>query len=326
MTRLLLALAAACLAAPFADTAGAQRPRDRDRDRDRDRYDERDDRQDLGDRIDTTFAFARGGVVDLTLVSGTIVVTGWDRAEARINARSERGTLRLDVTGSRISLDLGSRRRQGDTRYEVSVPAGTRVLMRSTSGDLAARGVTGEVEARTVSGDIDVDGAGALAFESISGDVTLRRIAGSVRGSSVSGEVGIDGVTGDVDAESVSGTISITGARSKSVRAETVSGEVNYAGTVDPSGRYEFTSHSGEIRLVLPAAVGARFGVETFSGEIDSDFPLTMGAGNRDRDRDRDRPMRMEFTLGGGGARITAQTFSGSILLEKAGAAASPRR
>lgn len=324
MTRLLLAFAAACLAAPFAaDAAGAQRPRDRDRERDR--YDERDDRQDVGDRIDTTFAFARGGVVDLTLVSGTIVVTGWERAEARINARSEHGTLRLDVTGSRISLDLGSRRRQGDTRYEVSVPAGTRVLMRSTSGDLSARGIASEVEARTVSGDVDVDGAGALAFESISGDVTLRRIAGSVRGSSVSGEVGIEGVTGDVDAESVSGAISVTGARSRSVRAETVSGEVTYAGTIDPSGRYEFTSHSGEIRLVLPDGVGARFGVETFSGEIDSDFPLTMGAGNRDRDRDR--PMRMEFTLGAGGARITAQTFSGSILLQKAGAGApSPRR
>jgi DUF4097 and DUF4098 domain-containing protein YvlB len=114
----------------------------------------------------------------------------------------------------------------------------------------------------------------------------------------------------------------VTGAQSRNVRCESVSGEVTYVGSVDANGRYEFSSHSGEIRLELPANVGARFGVETFSGEIDSDFPLTLGGGGRDRDR----PMRMEFTLGNGGARITAQTFSGSIMLEKAGAAGTRRR
>ena len=319
MTRLLLALAAAALAAPLASAdLTAQRPRDRDRDRDRD-YDESES---ASGRIDTTFAFARGGVVDLSLVAGEIVVNGWDRTQARVTATSERGTPRLEVTSSRISLDLGPRRRSGDTRFEVWVPAGTRVLMHSTSGDLAARGITAEVEARTVSGDIEVDGGGPLSFESVSGDVVARRLGGPVRGSSVSGEVSIEGVTGEVDVESTSGSVTVTGAQSRNVRCESVSGEVTYAGSVDPNGRYEFSSHSGEIRLQLPANVGARFGVETFSGEIDSDFPLTLGGGGRDRDR----PMRMEFTLGSGGARVTAQTFSGSILLEKAGAGgARPR-
>ena len=47
--------------------------------------------QDAQSRIDTTFAFSRSGVVDLTQVSGDIIVTSWDRAEARVRAYAERG-------------------------------------------------------------------------------------------------------------------------------------------------------------------------------------------------------------------------------------------
>ena len=314
--RLLTLLTAAALAVGHAAALGAQRPRDRDRDRDRDYDDEQ-----VASRIDTTVAFSRGGIVDLSLVSGEIVVTGWERNEARVNAYSEHGILRLDVSGSRLTLDVERRRGMGDTRYEVTVPVGARLLMRSTSGELSARGVKGEVELRTVSGDVQVEDAGPLTFETVSGEANLRGVTGGVRGSTVSGEIDLDGVTGDVDVQSTSGSITMDRAQSKVVQAETVSGEVTYDGTIDPSGRYEFNSHSGEIRLVLPANVGARLGVETFSGEIDSDFPLTL---DPDR-RGRDRPMRMEFTLGGGGARITAQTFSGSITLECAGTAGERR-
>jgi len=305
MTRPLVLLTLATLAAPFAPIE-AQRARDRDRDSDR------EDR--ITSRIDTTVPFGRDGAVDLALVSGEIIVTGWDRDEARVQAYSKRGTLRLDLSSSRLGLDVQSRGgRMGDTRYEVSVPVGTRVLMRSTSGDLTARGVRGEVEARSVSGDIEVENAGQVTFESVSGDVRGRELAGRVRGASVSGDVELAGIAGDVDAETTSGSVTITGARAKFVRAQTVSGDVTYDGTVDPSGRYEFHSHSGEISLTLPDDVGARLSVETFSGEIDTAFPLTMGGG----DQSGGRPRRFEFTLGRGGARITAETFSGDINLEK---------
>jgi DUF4097 and DUF4098 domain-containing protein YvlB len=314
MPRPLALLTAAVLAAGTLPAAlGAQRTRDRDRDEDEDR---------ATSRIDTVVAFNRGGVVDLSLVSGEIVVTGWDRNEARVNAYSESGILRLDASAARISLDVDRQHGSGDTRFEVAVPAGSRVLLHSTSGDLDARGVRGEVEMRTVSGDVQVEDAGPLTFESVSGDVTAKRIVGGARGNTVSGEIGIDDVSGDVDVQTTSGDIDLGGAKSKFVQAESVSGELTYDGTIDPSGRYEFHSHSGEIRLRLPTNAGARLGVETFSGEIDSDFPLTV---TPDRSS-RERPMRMEFTLGSGGARITAQTFSGNVTLERAGAARPKER
>jgi DUF4097 and DUF4098 domain-containing protein YvlB len=300
----LLFLTAAALALPAA-AAPAQAQRDRDRDRDSDR--------ERGSALDTTLAIGRNGAVELTLHSGEIVVTAWDRQEVRIRARSDRGEIDLDASSSRISLDVDGHGYSGESRFEVQVPAGTRVLARAMSGDVSVRGTRAEVEARTLSGDVDVQDAATLLAESVSGGVRATRIAGSTGASSVSGDIELSDVGGDVRAESTSGEIWLTNIRARVVRAESVSGTIDFSGTIDRAGRYEFTSHSGDINLALPADVGAQVGVETFNGDIQSDFPLRMEPTTDDRNRQR----RLEFTLGSGGARITASTFSGSIDLER---------
>ena len=295
-------LFAAALALPAA-AAPAHAQRDRDRDRDRER----------GSALDTTLAIGRNGAVELTLHSGEIIVTAWDRQEVRIRARSDRGEIDLDASSSRISLDVDGHGHAGESRFEVQVPAGTRILARAMSGDVSVRGTRSDVEARTLSGDVDVQDATTVLAESMSGDVRASRIAGSTGASSVSGDVELSDIGGDVRAESTSGEIWLSNVRARLVRAESVSGGIDFSGTIDRAGRYEFTSHSGDITLALPADVGAQVGVETFSGEIQSDFPLRMEPTTDDRNRQR----RLEFTLGSGGARITASTFSGSIDLER---------
>ncbi|HET7456434.1 MAG TPA: DUF4097 family beta strand repeat-containing protein [Gemmatimonadaceae bacterium] len=273
--------------------------------------------------IDTTVAFARGGVVDLSVVSGEIRVVGWARSEVRINASTEEGELRFESSPSRVAIEQllrGRGRHHGDAdaRYELSVPVGTRLLMRSTSGDLSAKGIKGDVEARTVSGGVEVeDGGGHTEIESVSGDVRGARLGGDVRAHSVSGEVEVSDVAGDADAESVSGSITISGAHSKVARAETVSGDVRYDGSIDASGHYEFHSHSGDVELRLPANASASVSIETFSGEITSDFPLMLRP-ETESGRPR-RARQLEFTLGGGGPRIDAKTFSGDVVIRRAG-------
>ncbi len=84
----------------------------------------------------------------------------------------------------------------------------------------------------------------------------------------------------------------------------------------DPKGRYEFNSHSGDIRIAVPGG-GATLDVQTFSGDVDSDFPMTLQPGSRSGGRGKG----MQFTIGGGGARITAQTFSGDITIQRASGA-----
>ena len=304
--------------------ATAQNTREREREREREERDRRErehreydeDSQDFRSVIDTTVAFTARGTIDLSLVSGEIRVSGWSQNQVKLHAASERGLIQFDYAPSRLSLDVRSQRgRMGDTRYTLSVPVGARVLMRSVSGEIYIREVKGETEARSVSGDIEIVNALRTVFESVSGEVTATHVAGGLRGNAVSGGLTIRDVAGDVDVETVSGDIQLLDVRSRLVRTETVSGDVEYQGTTDDGGRYEFHAHSGDVRLSLADNVGATFDVETFSGTIDSDFPITLEPG--DYPGGRSRPKRFTFKVGNGGARITTETFSGDIAIER---------
>ncbi|HEX5073601.1 MAG TPA: DUF4097 family beta strand repeat-containing protein [Gemmatimonadaceae bacterium] len=281
----------------------------------RDRHHEREDFQDAESRIDTTFAFDKNGSVDLTEVAGDVVVNAWNRNQARVRAYAERGRIRSSLSSSRLSLEVEPvRGRTGDSKLEVWVPAGVRVVARSTSGDVTVKGTKGEVDARSTSGDVIVsDATNRITIESVSGDIRGSQLDGDVRSESVSGTIEIRDVSGPVRAETTSGDISLLGVTSRNAFATTVSGEVEYDGTVDKDGRYEFHSHSGDIRLEIPESSSAQFSVETFSGSLDSEFPITLQPGQRSTGR----PRRFEFTLGSGSARITAESFSGDIVLAR---------
>jgi DUF4097 and DUF4098 domain-containing protein YvlB len=269
--------------------------------------------------IDTTIPFATsGGVVDLTLVSGEITVTGWSRAEAHIHVSSEDTPVRFEYGANRILLDTHTARHRhqddGDIQYNLTVPVGTRVLMHSTSGDLRSQGTHGEIEARSISGDVEIeDAVRSATLESVSGNVKARGIDGDARARSVSGDVDLDRVRGDITLSSISGHGYITGARARAVRLETVSGDLSYSGTFDAAGTYDFRAHSGDIRLELPPDVGAIVSMDTFSGDVRTDFPLTIQPG----DREGPGPNRhhIDTTIGKGGAHITVSTFSGDIQL-----------
>jgi len=274
----------------------------------------------LRTQIDTTVRLDRGGTVDLSLISGKIRVTGWDRPDVKISASIESGMLRFDANSSRVSLsveesdeDSGRRRRHdvGDARYDVSVPRGVRLILEGVSGDITAAGSQGEIEATSVSGDVDVtNGIREVSAESVSGSVHAAQINGNLRAETVSGDVRAESVSGNLEATSVSGNVRLVGAQSKDVRTETVSGDIVYSGSIDAGGRYSFESHSGTLRLNIPRNAGAQFSVETFSGDVTTDFPVTIPA------RSRRSEGRMEFTLGDGRARVTAQTFSGRIVID----------
>jgi Putative adhesin len=272
-------------------------------------------------RIDTTVRLDRGGAVDLSLISGKIHVTGWDRADVKISASIESGLLRFDANSSRVSLSVedsdndgrrGHRHNNvGDAHYEVSVPRGSRLILEAVSGDIVANGSQGEIEATSVSGDVDVaDGVRAVSAESVSGSVHAAQVNGNLRVETVSGDLRAESVSGNVEASTVSGSIRLVGIQSKDVRTESVSGDITYTGTIEPSGRYSFESHSGTLRLNIPRGAGAQFSVETFSGDLSTDFQITIPPRSSLR-----REGRVEFTIGDGRARVTAQTFSGSIVI-----------
>lgn len=265
-------------------------------------------------RVDTSFAFERGGRVELSLVSGSIrVVTGTGN-EIRILAMIERGRLETSLSRSHVSIEARSvNGRMGATRYELTVPAGTRVDANAVSGEITIRGTGTEVEAHSVSGSIIIeDASGIVEAGSVSGDVDLRRVAGRITVSSVSGEIDADEVSGELEAETVSGGVAVRRGKLRSFRGESVSADLSYEGTFDATGDYRFNSHSGDVTVTIPANGGAALDLETWSGNIASDFPLTLQPGEMSG-----RNRRMQFKVGPGGARLSAETFSGDIAIRR---------
>lgn len=271
-----------------------------------------------GDRVDTTVVIDRGGIVQLGAVSGEIRVVGADRRDVRIIAEIERGRFETSYTAGRVGISTRSvNGRQGSARYDVIVPTGTRVIATTVSGRIEVTATAGEVSARAVSGSVEVRGARErLEATSVSGDIDVRDVTGRIRTETVSGDVDVEQARGELTAETVSGTIGIRRSELESLRASSVSGSISYDGSLARTGAYRMNTHSGSVVLAVPAASGAMLELETFSGRITSDFPLTMQPGETGR-----RGRRMEFTIGGGEARVSIGAFSGNITIRRAGAA-----
>jgi DUF4097 and DUF4098 domain-containing protein YvlB len=297
---------ASVLALLIASGAGAQQDR-------------RDVDRGFRSNIDTTFAFDPRGTAALTIGGGDIVVTAWTRNEIRVHASSESRNIRFDATGSRVTLELSNSYRSGnDTRFDVTVPAGVRIIARTQSGDISVRGTKGDVEARTQNGDITIEDAGArLDIVTLSGEVTARQLSGDVQIKTMNGDVRVSDLTGDFEGESVSGSIELRNAAGRFVRSHTTSGDVVYDGTIDANGRYELVTHSGDVQLAIPSTAGAQLSISTWSGAIESDFPITLRPG--DHGIGAGQAKRFTFEIGNGAARINAESFSGDITITSKG-------
>ena len=275
--------------------------------------------------IDTTFAFDKNGSINVTAGSGDVTITGWSRDQIHVHAVSENSNIRLDASTSRMTLDLAGGSRGSDTHFEVSVPYGVRVTVRAASGDISVRGTRGEVEAHAQSGDIDVeDVTNRLDVKTLSGRIEAHGVAGDVDIGSTSGDVKITDLRGNVEVGTVSGEIELRGLTSKLVRAKTTSGDVTFDGLIDPAGRYDLATHSGDVRLHVQRDASAQLTVATWSGGLNSEFPITLKPGEHTIGSSNAK--QIIFNIGGGAARISAETFSGDITISSNGHGAAERR
>lgn len=131
----------------------------------------------------------------------------------------------------------------------------------------------------------------------------------TVSASTVSGDIDMAGVHGDVTAGSVSGDIRLDRLHASSVRANTVSGDVDVrVEELSGNGDFVFHSVSGDVTLEVPRNFGADLSMSTVSGDINSDFPITIGNGRMSR-------RSLSARIGGGGRKLDVSTVSGDLKL-----------
>jgi DUF4097 and DUF4098 domain-containing protein YvlB len=265
--------------------------------------------------LDTVLAVRPGARFELQNISGTVQIRVTRRPEIRLHVEYDRARIVIDASASAVSVRTVPRRNGGDADYTIEVPANTPLTVTGISSDIEVQGVCGEAELQSVSGEVHlVCAQGNVSVTSVSGDVTLADARGRIEISSTSGDVTVRGARADLAAHSVSGDVLLEHIDGQEVTAETVSGEVGFAGPIHDGGRYGFQSHSGDVTIRPEGAVNATISVSTFSGDLESDFPVTLTRGGRLR------PREFEFTVGSGSARLTLSSFSGTIYLRRPGA------
>lgn len=296
------------------------------------------------DRVIQTFKVGANGALDLAGISGDVRVTGGSGDEIKVEA-TKRVRHRDPAQAKRLLTDLrvemaniggrvevrtiyprrgsyGERGISASVDYVIAVPAGVTVAVKSISGDVAISGIRGEVRAETVSGDVRVDSAPNVALaKTVSGDVVARDIGGATTLvlSTVSGSVIASGLkVRALEAGSVSGDVKLSGMQVERVEAKSVSGSIDFDAPLARAGRYEFTSHSGNVRVVLSGTTGFELDADTFSGSVRSDVPVTLrtvGRSEPGRRGNSNRAIRGSF--GDASAILSIRSHSGSVVITK---------
>ncbi len=266
-------------------------------------------------QTDTVVTVDPGSRLVIESFRGEVTVNTWDRNEMRvIGDHSRRTFVEIDRSRSGMRLRADGYAGPAQVDYEITVPASMDLDVRGTFVSAYVDGVEGEIRVFSTNGDIDVRGGGGfIQLETVNGRVELAGAEGNVDVQTTNGRVTVTDVTGDITAQSVTGSVTLENIVSSDVRAETTSGGVYYDGTIEDGGRYTLSTHSGDVVVAMQEGVNATFGVSTYSGNLDTDFPVTVTG-----TRAQGRPF--SFTLGDGSARIELQSFSGDIELTRRGA------
>jgi DUF4097 and DUF4098 domain-containing protein YvlB len=289
------------------------------------------------ERFSKTAHLDQNGTFDLTNVIGDIVITGTAGREVvieavkrvqRPNPRAARALLAMidiQVTEQANRLEVRTivprpRNFPGSVDFTVMVPEDASVIVKTITGSIRASNVKGELRADTVAGSISASGVRKLAaLKCVSGDVEITDAGADdpVTASTVSGNVIVRGLRARaVQLTSVSGNIRIEDALIERLMVKTVQGNLEYVGDLARSGRYEFNSHSGDIRLALSGNIGFEVLANTFSGMVRSDFTFNRGRSGAEG-AVAQGPRTLRGAFGDASAMVALRAFSGNISLAR---------
>ncbi len=268
-----------------------------------------------GQTLNETRDMAFDGHVLVENTAGSVAVTVWD--EAKIEIRGELGDYveSVDISANDNGIQIRVRNKHGrhdidDTDLSLRIPLAASIEVETISADIDINGSKGEsIVLNTVSGDVEAQASPRrLEIQTVSGGVEFE---GSIPRSSVetvSGDISLRGVHDEIEISTVSGDVSLTAGDVDRGRFESVSGDMRLDLAVRDSGRLVSESMSGDLVLRLPAAQQAGFAVQTYSGDIRSDFgepaKVSRGPGSA-----------LKYQQGNNGALIRLESFSGDIHL-----------
>jgi DUF4097 and DUF4098 domain-containing protein YvlB len=257
------------------------------------------------DPIDASVDLASGRV---TLNAGPVSDTTVNVAPSRFSRNAEKLIDEVRVAFDHGRLEVAGPRRTGLFRghgafdVTITLPEGSRCVVRTASADLTSNGELAALDAHTASGDITVSRVtGHLQAETSSGDVRLDE-TGTAEIRTASGDVRLNSARDDVSVRTASGDVTITSA-DRDVAGVTASGDFRVSSVA--RGSTEVSTASGDVVVGVNPGVGVYLDLSSATGSAFSQLEET---GPSD-----------DITLG-----VRCRTASGDIRIVRA--AAEPPR
>ena len=260
--------------------------------------------------------------VKVSNIAGSVTISTWDRREVDVQGELDDGIDRVDVRqeGGSVDIRVVIKDNKGrdddwgdsDADLQIRVPADIQLEVSTVSAPISVSGVRGKMRIKSVSGDIQSDVPGTdVEAQTVSGNVQLTgsNAKSRVRASSVSGDVDLVRIVGDVESRSTSGNVGIQMQGTDDVHAQTVSGDIEVRGGLAAEGDVDLQSVSGRIKIAAKAPAGFRYDVSTFSGDVSNCFGIKT-------ENEREwGGAHLSGTLGEGKASVRVKSHSGDVNL-----------
>jgi DUF4097 and DUF4098 domain-containing protein YvlB len=265
-------------------------------------------------QIDSTVPVERGQRLEVNAFAGEVAVTVWNRDAVRVQADAEGSTgVEIDRSATTVSVRTSGRRGPpSDVNLQITAPAWMPLDLSGVNTEMTVVGTRAAISAETVQGDVSAKGGeGLVSLRSVQGSVSLTGAKGRLEVHSVNADVEVSASAGEVTAETVNGDVILDGVEATSVTATSLNGDVAYNGPLRNNGRYALSTHNGDVTVTVAEGTSASVSVSTFNGEFASEFPVTLTETRKGK--------RFSFTIGGGGAQVTLESFQGTIELVRPG-------
>lgn len=199
-----------------------------------------------------------------------------------LTARARLSILAPDEVIPDITTTSGAIQIRGD------FPNASPLLLRTSTGNIDVDGAAASIDIRSAAGDAQirvVRPLDALVARTSSGDVNLVGGARSARVDTASGRISLQNLSGDAEASTSTGKITLSWDR------------------LEAEAKVRVRSSSGRVQIIIPAGVRPQGRVTTTTGSVRSEFPGEVVEGG------------MTLRLSGDGPTFDVETASGEIQL-----------
>lgn len=256
------------------------------------------------------------GSIRIYNLVGSVRITAWNRDSVAVRGTLGKGnTLHMGGarTGMKMFVEGIDERNPQPAHIEISVPARSKVWVKTVTADVDVSGVSGSLDIYVVGGAIRITGSPAdLNAEAIDGSILIAGSPAWMRAKSASGTVTLRGSSKDATLSTVSGGITVEGAGFERAKFETVTGNIGFAGSFERGGAIDFETHGGAINIGIPSSSPADFDVVSIAGSIRNGLTSQAVLAGR-----YGRGAELLTSNAGGGARVSIRSFKGPVTLRR---------